>query len=241
MFDSRFEVFLADTSLSHRLHYQIRYRVFCLDNGFEDLTTAVLGEEKDRWDDQSRHFLVREKSTGQWVATMRMILPEAKPFPVESLCNLSFSNDISYKQDVSSEISRLCMVRRYRGRQAISAGGGNTLYPQNEDEGVGRRAEPEIMLGLFRAALTYSRQHGILQWYFLITPALAKMIQRIGVSLQPLGPAVEHRGKRIPYVTDPFSSCRESMEKSPIIARMFSDESHAYTRFSEIKPEHKVA
>ena len=244
MFDSRFETFLADTELARRLHYQIRYRVFCLDRGFEDPAKMVLDEERDHWDEQSKHFLVREKSTGQWVATMRMILPLAKPFPVQSLCNISFNDDLTYRRDASCEISRLCMIKRYRGHQNISH-----VYTENMENGdsvqisggLDRRSEPEIMIGLFRAGLAYSRKMGIKHWYFLVTPALARMLGRIGVSLKQLGPEIEHRGVRAPYLTDPELSCEVAVGHSPIIAKMLQADTPFYRRYSELTPEHKVA
>lgn len=244
MFDSKFETFLADTELARRLHYQVRYRVFCLDRGFEDPKKAIYDEERDHWDTQSRHFLVREKATGQWVATMRMILPEAKPFPIQTLCNISFNDDLSYRRDASCEISRLCMIKRYRGRQNIShsftdeSAGADA---ENLSEGVCRRAEPEIMLGLFRAGLAYSREKGLKQWYFLVTPALARMLARIGVCLKQLGPEIEHRGIRVPYVTDPERDSALAAARSPVVAKMLQGKEPYYRRFSELVPEHKVA
>jgi len=243
MFDNRFQVFLADTELSQRLHFQIRYRVFCIDQGFEDRKAPGLGEEKDHWDEQSLHFLVREKSTGQWVATMRAILPKAKPFPVESLCNYIFSDDLTYKRDASCEISRLCIVKRYRGRQGLSDPHREVSGCNTGDQRIGecllRRQEPEIMLGLFRAALGYSLNHKVKHWYFLISPSLARIIKRIGVTLQKIGPEIEHKGTRAPYVTDPVASCRASMKQSPLIAKMFSKDIPAYQLFSELWPEKK--
>ncbi|HEB97048.1 MAG TPA: PEP-CTERM/exosortase system-associated acyltransferase [Sedimenticola thiotaurini] len=241
MFDSRFEVFLANTALSKRIHYQLRYRVFCLDQGFEDPTRARLDQERDQWDKESLHFLVRERSTGQWVATMRMILPQAKPFPVESLCDLSLQDDLTYHRDASCEISRLCIVRRYRGRQALRRPRPTAAPDAMISEGVTSRTEPEIMLGLFRAGLQYSRANGLKQWYFLVTPALARVIGRIGVALTEIGSPVEHRGTRIPYVTDPFRSCSDAMQYSPVIARMFSRPLPAYRLFSEIRPDSREA
>jgi len=248
MFDSRFETYLADTEFAHRLHYQIRYHVFCLDKGFEDPGKSLSQEETDRWDEQSVHFLIREKATGQWVATMRMILPKAKPFPIESICNVSFPDEFTYKRDASCEISRLSMVKRYRGHQGdagISRSMGSAPDPTDVvtevNDGVSRRSEPEIMLGLFRAALAYSRNHGLRQWYFLITPALARMIRKLGVLLEQMGPSVEHRGTRVPYVTDPEESCRTAFGKSHQIAEMFNRNVPAYRLFSELSPEQKVA
>ncbi len=242
MFDSRFDVFLADTELSRRIHYQIRYRIFCIDTGFEDPTTFQLSEEKDEWDEHSAHFLVREKSTGQWVATMRMVLPCERPFPVEALCNLRTSGQIERQREVSCEISRLCMVKRYRGRQGRA--GKQRLALINStgsagfdviSSGLNRREEPEIMLGLLRAAFAYSQEQGIRYWYFLITPALARMVSRLGITLEKIGDDVNHRGIRSPYVTDSVHGREESMSNSAEVRQMLTRETPHYLPYSKIK------
>ncbi len=83
MFDKDFELFLGDTEEGIALNQRVRYRVFCLEKGFEDATEFPDGRERDPWDDVSIHFAVREKATGNWVAATRVILPLAEQFPVE--------------------------------------------------------------------------------------------------------------------------------------------------------------
>src|SRR3569832_697528 len=73
-----FEVVLADDECSRRIHYQLRYQVFCLDTGYEDPDAFPDGEEKDEWDQNAVHFLVRERETQQWVAAMRLVIPQDK-------------------------------------------------------------------------------------------------------------------------------------------------------------------
>ena len=71
MFDTRYEVYLADTAESRALHHQIRYEVFCIERGFEDPEAFAQGQEHDRWDDSSHHFVVQDKESGAGVAAAR--------------------------------------------------------------------------------------------------------------------------------------------------------------------------
>jgi N-acyl amino acid synthase of PEP-CTERM/exosortase system len=243
MFDSRFETFLADTELAKRIHYQIRYRIFCIDTGFEDPDAFQIEEERDQWDDNAIHFLVWEKATQQWVATMRLVMADEATIPIEELCESS-ARRVEQDRAMSAEVSRLCMVREFRGRQ------GTPLVAHNRDDvgqpisisaGMSRRAEPEIMLGLFRAAFAYSQENAINHWYFLITPPLAKMVNRLGISLEQIGPKLSHRGVRAPYVADIARGRMESMRKSKEIADMLTRDLPHYRSFSELGLEHKVA
>ena len=72
MVSKNFEVILANDPRSRHIHYQLRYQVFCLETGYEDPSQFPDGEEKDEWDDDAAHFLVKERSSGQWVAAMRL-------------------------------------------------------------------------------------------------------------------------------------------------------------------------
>jgi N-acyl amino acid synthase of PEP-CTERM/exosortase system len=244
VFDSRFETFLADTELAKRIHYQIRYRIFCIDTGFEDPEAFQIEEERDQWDDNAVHFLVREKATQQWVATMRLVMADGATIPMETLCESS-SQQVGRARETSAEVSRLCMVREYRGRQ------GTPLFQSQQREadgrlvsitdGLSRRAEPEIMLGLFRAAFAYSQEKAINRWFFLITPPLAKLVNRLGISLEQIGPKLAHRGTRVPYVADIAKGRMETMRKSEAVAAMLSRDVPHFYPFSSLVPDHEVA
>jgi N-acyl amino acid synthase of PEP-CTERM/exosortase system len=106
---------------------------------------------------------------------------------------------------------------------------------------LNHRAEPEIMLGLFRAAFAYSQEKEINSWYFLITPPLAKMVNRLGISLEQIGPKLAHRGIRVPYVADITKGRMETMRKSAAIADMLTRDLPHYQLFSDLRLENKVA
>ena len=63
MFDNRYEVILADNEDARRIHHQVRYKVYCLEEGFEDQSHFDNNEEHDEWDSHSVHFTVRTKQT----------------------------------------------------------------------------------------------------------------------------------------------------------------------------------
>ena len=190
-----FEVVFADTESARSIHYRMRYQIYCLERGYENPDAFPRGEECDEWDDHAAHFLVRHRSTGEWLATMRVVLPRAGRLPVVGHCNLK--NGVSTRAPVTdaAEISRLCIWpagRRLAGSKSASGS--------------------ELLTALLRAALDYSRRIGLRYWYFLISPGLARMVRRLCVSLTPAGEACQLSGTRIPYVVDLESTLRHASE-----------------------------
>ena len=112
MFDTQFEAFLADSPVARAIHYRIRYRVFCLERGFEDPRTLEGGEEKDKWDEDAIGFVVRDKGTSKWSATARLILPGSQPLPVEEHDCLDDQVVAGIERRHVAEVSRICVVGR---------------------------------------------------------------------------------------------------------------------------------
>src|SRR3569623_78315 len=107
-----FEVVLADDECSRRIHYQLRYQVFCLDTGYEDPDAFPDGEEKDEWDQNAVQFLVRERETQQWVAALRLVVLQDKTLPIVTRAHIT--PDVAVASGETLEFSRLCMVGHYR-------------------------------------------------------------------------------------------------------------------------------
>ena len=57
---------------------------------------------------------------------------------------------------------------------------------------------PTITLGLFKATLQMSFEHGITDWFAVMEPSLLRLLTRFGIYFQPLGPVVEYHGLRQP-------------------------------------------
>jgi N-acyl amino acid synthase of PEP-CTERM/exosortase system len=242
MFDKHFEVVLVDTESARRIHHQIRYQVYCLDEGFEDYRNFPDGEEQDEWDHQSVHFLVRSKLTDEWVAAMRLVLPSYKGFPVEQLCEVNPMVAPPALGDSVVEVSRLCIVNSYRrGQQKTADHYGNSAMTlpgvtceSPESSAINRRYKSEIVMGLMRAAAIYCREHQIHNWYFLSTPAFARMMNRLGFQLIKLGPACEHRGKRLPFLIRPLEAYEKAKRDCCSAMAAMLRRSTAYRYFSEL-------
>lgn len=245
LFDEKFEVFLADTEAARRIHYAIRYQVYCRETGFEDPGQFPDGLERDHWDPLAVPFLVRHRWSGQWIATMRLILGEDQTLPVEATCRIEEPEARRIPGRRKAELSRLSMVRDFRRR------GEEPKHPF-EIEGVGgkdapsarpdrreRRREPEILLGLLRAGFRFSDTAGLDHWVMLITPALARMLQRINTSIERIGPSCAHRGQRFPYITQLAREERQIAQIDAEVAEMFRREP-AYLRFSQAVAEGQV-
>jgi N-acyl amino acid synthase of PEP-CTERM/exosortase system len=218
MFDDRFEAILADTSQARRIHYRIRFLVYCLETGYEDPAAHPDGLECDQWDESSVHFLVRRRDNGAWIAAMRLVLPGERKLPVESICRLDENVTAGIGAGKVAEVSRLCMVEHYRRRSAehdmpyefvdSDPGRRQEALPFAIEKRSGqRRHSSEIMLGLLRAGAEFSRGLGLTHWYFLTTPVLRRIVERYGIPLTPAGQAQPFRGERRPYLVDLSRAC----------------------------------
>ena len=222
MFDEHYEAVVADTPLGRRIHHQIRYAVYCMEAGFEHPDLYPGGEEWDLWDQRSIHLLVRHRATGQWVGAMRLIRPVSDGvLPIATMTRI----DVRANADQQvAEVSRLCVLDAHR---------------RNVDS-LHRLRGPEIMAGLLRAAMEYSRDHGITHWYFLTNPSLARLVKRMKVDMVRAGDACYHRGLRHPYWVDLNNAVFSAATRCPRMAGFLST-GEPYRLFSEIMPEPRPA
>ncbi len=202
MFDTYFEVFLADTLKSKRIHYSIRYEVYCEEMGFENKDDFPLRQEFDQYDRHASHFIVRHKQSGLWIGAMRLIFKNGHPLPIELLCEL---NDPIYESNtgLSVELSRLCLIKEARKifndilpPYGITAQ--NNVSNESNKHQLAKNNR-DIIWGLIYAALKYSYHHGISNWYFLTTPGLEKVLRKGGLDMTVIGDPCEHKGMRYPF------------------------------------------
>jgi N-acyl-L-homoserine lactone synthetase len=182
MFDDRYEVLLADTASSRDINYRLRYQVFCEEKGFEDSQRFKNRKEKDRYDDHAVHFLVRDKKSGRWIAAARLVIGPADYLPVNRVAEIDLS-DLP-PGTLIAEFSRLLILEEYRQPN----GGGDT--------------EPEVLLGLIRAAKEYCRRIHIDHWVFLCRRSICRILNSLGIAMDQIGPACMYRGVRFPYRMD---------------------------------------
>ena len=240
MFDNRYEVILADNNDARQIHHQVRYKVYCLEEGFEDQSHFDNNEERDEWDAHSVHFTVRTKHTHEWVAAMRMVVRGSEGLPIEQMCNIDPLAAPTGKS--TAEISRLCIVGDYRrGKQTHPSSQKDItphLYDAKKARGPAaaneRHHKSEIILGLLRAAVDYSYEHDITNWYFLTTPALARLINRMCIQLVKVGSPCNHRGVRYPFFANLREAEKQATQGCQAIAEWRNRVVKSYLRFSEL-------
>ncbi len=231
IFDDRYEVFLADTKESKNLHYGLRYLVYHEETGWERGVDVIRTRlEQDKFDQYSRHFIVRDKCTHEWVGGMRMVVMPFSKLPVTRVCGLSESLESSFMTNCL-EISRLFVLPDYRcGSRGSKKNGQNSSQTcVRNDAGI----YFEIMLGLIRAARQYGFQKNCIHWYFLIEPSLARSIRGLGMDLDECGSGVEHNGLRRPYYSDITTSFNRLQRRKNDVSAMFLKEK-TYQLFSEV-------
>jgi len=226
MFDSRYEVYLADTKQSRSLHHQVRYQVFCVERGFEEPDNFANYQELDPWDGHSHHFVVQDRESGAGVAAGRIVLPTAGQLPVEGLGCITAPPAVAVSGRQVAEVSRICMVR-----DDVTSGPGLPI------QAVSRSSESEVLLGLIRAVIRYSWDNEIPYLYMLVTRSLARLLKRLGVDCTQVGEDIEHRGLRAPYLIDINESWRGLVARSGEVAEMFSRHHLAYFSHAEMQPQ----
>ena len=226
MFDDNFRVCFADTPFGVALHQRIRYQVFCLDKGFENPEAF---------------------STRQWVAATRLVLPQANSLlPVQKTAKLDPEACPKLDGPVG-EISRFCIISsrsKVAEPDAASVAAESQPSPNSLEEwGIGTvksRQQFELTMGMVRAVVIYALKRGMGHCYVLITDAFARMLRKIGVKLIPVGPAVNYRGMRTPYVIELRDSVLSMTMRSSAARQMFKRSRLAYVRISSVAAEDVV-
>ena len=235
MFDSPFEVFLADTSQSNKIHYQLRYKIYCLEKRYEDPESYPDSQECDGYDVHAAHFIIRSRDSAIWLGAMRLIIGAPATLPITTLATIEPHAIDGLTNKITAEASRLCVLpARLNPRPSH-------LDSHINDVGSADRSSPSsdifhaswISLILIRAARRYSLDHGIRYCFFFAANSLARMLTRVGMEIHAIGPAIEHRGLRRPHIHD-FRDGYTAMEyKSPLVYQMFQ-RGPAYRRFSQL-------
>lgn len=211
--------------------YRIRYQVYCLETGFEDPAQFPDGMEKDEYDIQSEHYLIRHRETNAFAATTRLILPHpqdlGRPFPTECHCHierLDLLDNIPRNQ--IAEVSRLCVsgeFKRRKGEPHTTAGIGRNSSLRTSGRDNNRRVLPNFTLALFSCAVRMSSRHGITHWYALMEYQVARLFRTLGIHFIPIGPMVEYHGQRRPYLIKIADLLAETKIKNPDAWEMLSN------------------
>jgi N-acyl amino acid synthase of PEP-CTERM/exosortase system len=206
VFNQHFEMIPAVTDELKKEVYKLRYQVYCVENRFLNPDNYEDELEVDEFDNNSVHYLIYHRNLGVYMATTRLILPDAnnpeKLFPIEihsKIDNLDALEHIQRKH--LAEASRFCVSKAFRRRKNelnSTTGIGidtktDNIFSQDE-----RRVFPHITLALFACLVKMSRENNIYNWYAVMEPALIRFFSTLGINFIGIGPVTDYHGNRQP-------------------------------------------
>lgn len=195
-----FDCVPAETEEQRAEAFRLRYQVYCKENDFEDPSDSPDGFEQDQLDAHALHTLLMHRPSETFVGTVRLILPDAEEhgleFPIRTVCdeNLLRENNENLPQNYTAEISRFAVSKDFRRRDGDEQ---STVGGYNDDEDP-RRLIPHISLGLMQAIVDMARRGGVTHLCAMMEPSLLRMLSRLGIHFNNLGPKVEYHGTRQP-------------------------------------------
>lgn len=157
--------------------FTLRYRVYCLERGYEKPENYPYGLEIDEYDPYSVHFIGYIESCP--VGTVRLVMSNPNGFPMEKYCNVDTGDFCSDARKVA-EISRL----------AVSSGIAKSLSIQKQ----------EFTLSLLKELCNIASQAKISCLLAAMSTGLDRLLSRCGIRFTKIGGPVDYHGVRIPYL-----------------------------------------
>jgi N-acyl amino acid synthase of PEP-CTERM/exosortase system len=185
--------------------YRLRYKVYCEEWGFEKAEDHLGGLEFDEYDEHSVHLGAFSSDSGDLIGTIRLILNSEIGFPIENHC--TFDTDQPYlEKNRLAEISRLAVSKEFRKRAVDSLiyndGHLESVEAARKDADERRKHEFYIIMGLYVCMYRESAALGLTHWYGLMAKGLRILLKRMNIHFQPIGPEIDHHGRRRPYLGD---------------------------------------
>lgn len=212
LYQRMFEAIPADTPELLEEAYKLRYQVYCIEHQFEDPARCKDGLERDAYDAQSLHAVLIHRRSRLTVGTIRLILhkPGARTgsLPFHRICSDTRRLDPSLLPlEHTAEFSRFAISKAFRRRE----GDGRYGRVEGLEDLIGdaRRMLPSITLGLMTAAMQMGRPHGITHVCAVMDPALLRLLARLGIHFEELGPPVPYHGWRQPC----FAAVRDLLHR----------------------------
>jgi N-acyl amino acid synthase of PEP-CTERM/exosortase system len=207
-FNRHFHADVARNESDRQAAYQLRYQVYCDERQYEDSQRFPDGQETDRYDVRSVQMLVRHRAGGTPLGVVRLILPDWSapgwPFPFQEVCSRGLGEPGAGRcrplYQNAAEVSRFAV-----SRTAVDAAE-NSFAQRIWDAAVGEEGRNRsqfsrsVALGLIGLLFAASAEHGIDYWYAMMESSLSRHLARLGIDFRPIGPAVEHRGLRVPMM-----------------------------------------
>ncbi|KAF0221864.1 MAG: hypothetical protein FD174_195 [Geobacteraceae bacterium] len=199
-----FDVVPVDTIKLLEEAYRLRYQVYCKENNFETPDAFPDDCETDEFDTRSVHSLLFDRLSRSFVGTVRIILPQrytpGRSFPIQNICSHPLLADRKLGcTQAAAEISRFAISKEYRRKaEDYRITGASSSYLHERLPVSKELIMPCITLGLIKAIMQMSVEHGITELFAVMEPALLRLLSRFSIYFRPIGPLVDYHGMRQP-------------------------------------------
>lgn len=235
-FKANFDVVLADTPELIDEALALRYRIYCIERGYEDPNRNPGRRERDEYDARSVHALIRHRAGGS-AGVVRLVLADAadleRSFPMEAHCAEQFFAGVpeliqKLRRSQIAEISRFAVMRDFRRRSTedrfIHGLSPDVSYTDpTAGPATARRAMPQVTIGLFAAIVQLSVRENITHWFAVMEPTLLRLLERFGVRFTEIGPAVQYHGRRVPSLARAFDVVENIRKERPDVWEIITD------------------
>ncbi|MCB1850345.1 MAG: PEP-CTERM/exosortase system-associated acyltransferase [Gammaproteobacteria bacterium] len=221
-FHTHLEARVADSTGLKRDAHSVRYKVYCLERGYEKCESFPDGLEMDEFDIESIHGVVRYKSSKYPLGVVRLVLPNLeKPereFPIESHFGEHLEKQTLDKFKFTrlniGEVSRFAVSKEALKRVQELLNSETTSNQESLDQNDHpKELLPHISLGLISLLFVISKEQGIEYWYAAMEPSLSRLLTRLGIKFTPIGPIMDYHGRRQPMIAN-VRSLLENIERT---------------------------
>jgi len=230
-FDKYFEMVPAISEELKIEAYKLRYQVYCIENEFINSERYNNQLETDEYDQQSIHYLIRHRKSGDYAATTRLILPYAnnpeKLFPLEQLCEIdNFAVMQTINRKYLGEVSRFCVSKTFKRRAnevyTLAGIGSDSADYFTSDE---RRVFPYFTLALIACVIKASHENDIHYLYATLEPAWLRFLSSLGINFIKIGPLApgNYYGERSPAVVKITDMLDSVAKKKPDIWNLLTN------------------
>lgn len=162
---------------------QLRHQVFCTErNIFSDQRQSK--SEADEYDARSRHVVVRHRTDGEVVGTVRVVITapgrRMSSLPMQRHCDPSVFHNLPLHS--TAEVSRFALSKQRRS--------------------IGLPSDTLLRLGLMQGVLRVSSELRLTHWCAVMERSLLRLLQGVGVHFAPVGPLIELYGLRQPSIAE---------------------------------------